>query len=93
MKDLSTSIDLNEYDVTYTDFAAWVVENNIDAYGVNAIGGNNRAKLYYFENLEDFTAFTLKFSKRPPIRPLGYRGVTSVDESHYYCPYIPLIIK
>lgn len=79
MIELSTSINLNEWAVDYTEFAHWIVENGIDAYAINTHGGNG-SKLYYFRDLEDFTAFTLKFSKRSP----------NTDSGFYYCPYIPV---
>jgi len=63
MKDLSLSINLNDYDVTTTEFTNWVVEGKMDVYAIAAHGGNG-SKLYFFQNIEDFTAFTLKFTKR-----------------------------
>ncbi|HEY6435796.1 MAG TPA: hypothetical protein VIY47_04340 [Ignavibacteriaceae bacterium] len=62
MKDLSMSINLNDYDVSYTDFTRWVIDGNMDVYAIAAHGGNG-SKIYFFQDLEDFTAFTLKFSK------------------------------
>lgn len=89
MKDLSLSINLNDYDVSYTIFAHWVVENGLDVYALNAHGGNGD-KLYFFQDIEDFTAFTLKFSKRQTFQIMSYKGKFSVDSSAYYCPYIPI---
>lgn len=87
MNNLS-SISLNDYDLSYTEFAHWVVENGISAYAVNSQGGNNTAILYFFEDLEDFTAFTLKFPKIQN-RPLSYKGKSVVDAAAFYAPYIP----
>ena len=90
MIDLSMSINLNDYDVSTAEFTSWVIEGNMDVYAVVAHGGNG-SKMYFFKNMEDFTAFTLKFSKRPPPQVMGYKGKSSVDSSYYYCPYIPQI--
>jgi hypothetical protein len=84
------SINLNDYDVSYTEFAHWVVDGNMDVYAIAAHGGNSTSKMYFFKELEDFTAFTLKFSKRLPPQVMGYKGKSSVDDSFYYCPYMPL---
>ncbi|HEY6436520.1 MAG TPA: hypothetical protein VIY47_08020 [Ignavibacteriaceae bacterium] len=86
---MSNTINLNDYNVSYNQFMSWVIENNMDVYGVNAQGGNG-SKIYFFQNIEDFTAFTLKFPKRPPLSTMGYKGITSVDTSYYYAPYIPI---
>jgi hypothetical protein len=56
------SIDLRDWDVTYTDLVKWVTENNVDLWGVNAMGGNG-AKIYVFSKPEDLTAFKLRFAK------------------------------
>ncbi|HEY6436384.1 MAG TPA: hypothetical protein VIY47_07325 [Ignavibacteriaceae bacterium] len=88
INDLSKSIDLGEYTITYTDFVKWVTENNMDVYAVNTNGGNGM-KIFFFNDLEDYTAFTLKFSKRPSPQRMGYSGKTSVDSGVYYAPYIP----
>jgi hypothetical protein len=87
---LAKSIDLRDYDLTYTDFAKWVVDNGMDVYAVNTRGGNG-AKIYFFNDLEDFTAFTLKFSKRLPPQIMAYKGKSSVDTAAYYAPYIPIL--
>lgn len=86
MNNLSFPFNLNDYNVSYTEFANWVVENHMDVYAVNAHGGNG-SKTYFFQDLEDFTAFTLKFSKRLSPQLAGYSGITSVDSGYYYAPY------
>jgi hypothetical protein len=88
MKDLSLSINLNDYNVSTTEFTNWVVEGNMDVYAIAAHGGNG-SKLYFFQNIEDFTAFTLKFSKRLSGQVMGYKGKSNADASAYYAPYIP----
>lgn len=60
--DLSFAINLRDYDVSYTEFVRWAVTNGIEAYAVNAYGGNGD-QLYFFQHKEDFTAFTLTYEK------------------------------
>lgn len=85
MNNLSSAINLIDYNITYTDFVQWVLENKMDVYAVNAQGGNG-GKIYFFQDLEDFTAFTLKFSKRFRILVSPGVFVTVTDISTYISP-------
>ena len=57
-------IDLNEWNVNYTDLVNWALENEIELYAVNNYGGNLVKKQYAFTQEEDFLVFKLTFSKR-----------------------------
>lgn len=60
--DTSPAFNLNDYDVSYDEFSTWILENKITAYALSSYGGNG-GKYYFFRYMQDFTAFTLKFSK------------------------------
>lgn len=57
------TINLNDWNISYSTMVKWVIDNNIDVYAINCSGGDG-VNLYMFTSSEDFTAFTLKFNKR-----------------------------
>ena len=55
-------IDLNEWDINYTEFAEWITNVDADVYAVSYTGGNEIGTKYLFEREEDFTAFKINIS-------------------------------
>ena len=88
---IAETIDMRDWDVSYTELVKWVSETGADLYAVNTIGGDGR-KLYCFTRLEDLTAFKLKFKHASKNSLMGYKGITSADTAAYYCPYVPTSI-
>jgi len=77
MIDLVLPLDLIHWEISESEFAEWVTTNNIESYAVKAYIGRN---LYYFRTEEDYTAFTLTFTRKD-----------SVDSGIYYAPYMPVV--
>lgn len=56
-------IDLNDWDLTYSQLVEWSKVSRIDVWGINLRGANKPLTTYYFEDPEHLSAFKLKFAK------------------------------
>lgn len=78
------TINLLDWDVTYTELAQWANDTGAEVYAVTGPG------MKYKMSEKDLVAFKLTF-KRGCSSLVGYKGITTVDTAMYYCPYIPLL--
>ena len=61
------TIDLNEYEVDYTELVDWAKLSGIELWAISSIGYSQIKRLYAVKSMEDLTAFKLRFgSKQPP---------------------------
>lgn len=79
---MTVTINLLEWDVTYTELAQWAMDTGATVRAVTSGNFN-----YEMEET-DYTAFKIKFKQGTS---LGYKAAQVVDRAFYYCPYIPII--
>ncbi len=79
------TIDLIEWNITYTEFTKWCIDTGAKVYAVTSSGSSTK---YMFEEA-DLLAFKITFAKGKSLLT-GYKGITTVDSAMYYCPYIPI---
>jgi len=57
------TINILEWDLTYTDLVNWIQDREANVYAVSFYGAGAPSTQYKFENDEDFVAFKLAFRK------------------------------
>ncbi len=76
------TINLIDWDVSYTELTQWAKDTGADVYAVTGPG------MKYKMSEEDLVAFNLTFKRGRGVL-VGYKGTSTTDTTSYYCPYIP----
>jgi len=67
------TIDLDEYEVDYTELVDWAKLSGIELWAISSIGYNRIRKLYAVKSMEDLTAFKLRFATKQQPPPEKYK--------------------